>query len=375
MSKGKEGKKLVFCGGELGSIIEVRAIADGSEEGIVDAYLTKWDTVDSWNTMFKRGSFRNSFKTRGASGTRLIWNHMELAGKVLELREDNIGPIATVQFNLRTTAGKDAFEHVKAGDVPCFSFGFITIKDKWNGQIREIHEVDMLECGPVIFEANEQARIMNIRSNEFNKSNFETSDATTDVETREEDFDETVKRQELNSRGWMLLSSLEYTIDDIFYNGDSDRDSIIEKVDIAIAKFHTAYIAWLNEYYDQFESRNGNPPCELRNKLQVVMSSVKTVDLVKNTSFTEAEVRALKSGNLLPLESRSKLEEAGDEISKAFWETRSRLVEQLCDELRNSGLTLGESTRVEALLANNKTTEQFSDDEVRDMLRTFRETF
>lgn len=358
--------------GEHGKILEIRAAGATESDGIIEAYLTKWDTIDSWSTLFKKGSFKKAFDTRKAEGIRLIWNHGQLAGKLLEVREDTYGPYVKAKFNLNTSAGKDAYEHTKAGDVKCFSFGFNTIKDKYNGQVREITEIDILECGPVVFEANWQAKIIEVRNDGADTSTTAPQRIGGISETRATDFDETLATRELKSRGWQLLSSLEWTIDDIFYTGNQVPAEIISLVDIAIAKFHSAYVNWLNEYYAQFEKRDGKPPCEFRNALRTVLNSTDTEDLVKNTSLTLDEVKQLASGKLLPLESRHKLAEAGEAIETAFYETRSVLIESLCTELRASTLTKGEVSRIDALLARNKANDDNSMQAVLKAIKDFR---
>jgi hypothetical protein len=65
---------------------------------------------------------------------------------------------------LETQAGREAYAHVKAGDVDAYSFGFNAIADHVENGIRAITEVRLWECGPVIFEANAQARIVDVRA-------------------------------------------------------------------------------------------------------------------------------------------------------------------------------------------------------------------
>ena len=147
--------------------METRALANSireikAEEGIVDAYLTAWGTVDSYKTTFQRGSFSKTFENR-ANKIRLLWNHDELAGKVLECKEDDYGPFVRVQFNLETEVGRTAFAHCRAGDVDAFSFGFNVINEKWDNGIRTFTEVKVLECSPVLFPANEAAVITQVR--------------------------------------------------------------------------------------------------------------------------------------------------------------------------------------------------------------------
>jgi len=335
MKKKQENKDGVnYYDGSSGKLLELRS--EGEEKGVVEAYLTKWDSVDTWGTKFKKGAFAKTFQKRGAKGTRLIWNHSELAGKILELREDSYGPFAKAQFNLETEAGKKAYAHVRAGDISCFSFGFNTVKDNWTGQVREITEVDMLECGPVVFEASKGAKVTAVRST---------------------DFDETQAKRELNGKG----------------RSSQNRPTpaeIITQVDTAIAKFHTAYIAWLNEFYDQYESREGKAPCEHRNTLQTAINSLDTEGLIKDTALTSKDVETMGKGLLLPVEERSKLLIANPVLAKAHQETRSKLLESLCDELRHSGLTEGEAERVEALTELNKKPSEI--DGAIDMLREIR---
>jgi len=339
---------------ELRTAGEIRGT---TEDGTCEAYLTKWGSVDSYRTQFEAGAFKNTFEKRGATGTRLFWNHRELCGKILELREDDYGPYAKCQFNLNTRAGKEAYEHVRAGDVDCFSFGFNTVKSHpIKGGVRSITEVDMLECGPVVFQANDEAVITGVRS---------------------EDFDETHEQSMLRSEGWKLLYSLEETIDDIYWMGDNPTsDEIKSKIDTAISKFHVTYMGWLDRYYDQFEMREGVAPRESRN---AIMDAVGTVDLdlmVKETSLTQGDVDLLKRGSLLPAESRGKITELSEGFQRDYHTERRKTVEGLCDELRSGGFTEGERDRFEALLelaaAEKRETELKTDDETTDFLKELR---
>ena len=311
---------------EFRSVGEVREVG---EQGICSAYLTKWGTIDSWGTTFEKGSFKDSFEARGASGTRLIWNHKELAGKILNLGEDDIGPFAEVQFNLETRAGKEAYEHVKAGDVNCFSFGFNTLKDRWLSGTRSIQKVDMLECGPVVFQANDEAEITGVRA---------------------QDFDDTFNISEVNSRGWKLLNALEYTIDDIFWDS-YNQDEVMQLTDTAIANFHSAYMLWLDEYYNQFESREtATPPREIRNKIQAALNQLDIESLTAKTSLIDTDVDCLKLGKVLPFESRAKLADLPEDFVKCHNEERRKSIEGLCNEIRASGFSQAEKERFSALL-------------------------
>lgn len=321
---------------EFRSVGEVREVG---EQGIVSAYLTKWDTVDSWGTKFEKGAFNESFESRGAKGTRLIWNHTELAGKILDLGEDATGPYAEVQFNLETRAGKEAYEHVKAGDVECFSFGFNTQKDRWVKGVRSIQKVDMLECGPVIFQANDEAVITSIRSTDFNS---------------------TMYGNEVAQRGWKLIQALDETISDINWSSYNLADGVdlvshvTSLTDQAISGFHVAYMQWLDEYYNQFETREtAIPPREIRNTIQFALNQLGIESLSSKTSLTDDDVTCLKKGAMLPFESRSKLADLPEDFQKCHKEERRKSIENLCNELRVSGFSTAEKDRFAALLGIN----------------------
>jgi HK97 family phage prohead protease len=307
---------------------EIRAT---TEEGIVDAYLTAWDTVDSYTTSFQRGCFKRTFEERGHK-IRLIWNHERLAGKVLECREDDYGPFVRVQFNLDTQAGKESFAHVRAGDVDSFSFGFNVIDDDIINKVRTFTEVKVMECGPVIFEANGAAKI---------------------TDARAEDFEQTVKDDEVARRGWKLLFALEDTISDIYWNYDNNSEAVMGKIDMAISDFHGAYMAWLSEYYVHFGSRAATHK-QLTRTGNIIQEALKSADSIENitreTSLTDSDLDKLKDGKLLTTEARTKLSELPDNIREAHQAQRRDTVETLCSEIRESGFNEAEKQRFTALL-------------------------
>ncbi len=302
-----------------------------TEEGVVEAYLTAWETVDSYATSFQRGCFKRTFDERGHK-IRLIWNHEKLAGKVLECREDDYGPFVKVQFNLDTQAGKESFAHVRAGDVDSFSFGFNVLKDEIINKVRTFTEVKVMECGPVIFEANGAAVI---------------------TDARAEDFTQTVKDNEVSERGWKLFWALEQTIDDIYWNYDLLPEEVVSKVDIAISTFHGDYMSWLDEYYAQFSGRSVEYK-QLIRKGTAIQEALKCADNLENitreTSLTDSDLDRLKNGKLLTRETREKLSELPEAIKEAHLSQRKHLVESLCTELRDIGFNEAEKQRFAALL-------------------------
>lgn len=84
----------------------------------------------------------------------------------MELLEDEAGLFLRGQFNLATTAGRDAFEHVKAGDINGMSFGY-RVSDggasrNTDGTIK-LTALDLLEVSVVAMPANRRARITGVK--------------------------------------------------------------------------------------------------------------------------------------------------------------------------------------------------------------------
>ena len=297
-----------------------------ADEGIVEAYLTAWDTIDSYKTSFQRGSFSKTFENR-ADKIRLMWNHETLAGKVLEAREDEYGAFVRTQFNLDTEVGRTAFAHIKAGDVDAFSFGFNIVNDKMIKGTRTFTEVKCLECSPVLFPANEAAIITDVRA---------------------ETIDKTMAERELRQRGWLLFMALEDTLDDIFWQNSGRINEIIRKTDQAISDFQGKYLAWLSENNDILTGVRSFRPN--KNDLQTVIRENITADIVNETTLTAKDFKRLDDGKLLSIEHRNKLAELPETIQDAHKKHRAKAVQTLCDELREGGFTTAEKSRFIALL-------------------------
>jgi len=331
MAKEKVEKKNDEIKMETRGIGEIRAVDD---QGVIEAYLTKFGSIDEYRSTFKEGSFKKTFQERG-NKIKLIWNHDVLIGKVIEAREDKYGPFVRGQINLDTQAGQEAYAHCKAGDVDAFSFGFNVIQDKWVDGIRHISEVRCMECGPVIFPANEMAEIVSVREKD---------------EERNVDFDQTVIEDQLRRMGSDLLQSLDMTLYDIWWSQNSEGQDVVAQVDAAIQAFHGAYVEWASNYINQFKGQRSVPGIGKIATALFEHSNGDLDEIAKNTSLTINELRGLRENNLLPMESRGKLAELPESIQKAHQTTRNEFIAKLCDELRMGGFSDAERSRFKGLL-------------------------
>lgn len=111
------------------------------------------------------GAFKNSLKN---ADVRALWNHdpnfilgRNKAG-TLYLNEDKTG-LAIEILPPDTQFARDLIISMERGDVTQMSFGFRTVKDKWetqdNNDIRTLIEVDLFDVSPVTYPAYPQTDV------------------------------------------------------------------------------------------------------------------------------------------------------------------------------------------------------------------------
>lgn len=312
------------------SLVQELRTSDNAEEGIVEGYVAVWGTVDTYNSRFQKGCFKKTIENR-MNKIKVLWNHdtEQPIGKLEEIREDDHGLFIRAQLIIEVEKAKETFELIKGGAIDCFSFGFRTIKDKFENGIQVITEVMLGEVSPVVFEANPASKITNVRS---------------------EDFNETDAARELRERGWRLFMSLDITLDDIWW-GDSEFENKPDLFNKAIMDFHTAYMQWVQQIID---IRSGNVRMDLHSVNGLVTEfrnyckdGATVESIAQTTSLTIDEVRSLKLGKAIADPER--LTELSSELKAAHDSVRSKAVESLCADLRG-GINTAEATRIQALL-------------------------
>jgi len=112
------------------------------------------------------GAFRRAIAD--GADVRALFNHNEdnILGRTtagtLQLSLSDTGLAYEIELP-ETTVGRDLGESISRGDVTGSSFGFIVRKDAWTKEgdgedeteIREIHDVELIDVGPVTFPAYE----------------------------------------------------------------------------------------------------------------------------------------------------------------------------------------------------------------------------
>lgn len=147
---------------------EVSAEASGRIEGYA---ATFGGEPDRHGDVITRGAFARTLREHRAQGTvpALLWAHQLEApiGRWIELVEDDKGLRVVGQLNLASTAGREAFEHVQAGDATGLSIGFITPENGrryLGGGVFALDNLDLVEVSITAVPANSRARITSAKS-------------------------------------------------------------------------------------------------------------------------------------------------------------------------------------------------------------------
>lgn len=156
-------KKLQFWNAQCqvkSAVIEEKA---GKKEGIVEAYVSIFDTEDSGGDIVKRGAFARSIAAKSGKFP-VLSNHdwKSQIGWGIAAVEDSIGLRTTSWYDLENNAkAREHFSLIqKAIEIEAqagFSFGYMPVKWEIDREkmVRTLTEVKLYEWSPVTFPMHE----------------------------------------------------------------------------------------------------------------------------------------------------------------------------------------------------------------------------
>lgn len=144
---------------------EIRASGEG-EQPKIDGYAAVFNSLsEDLGGFYERiasGAFTNTLKTEDVRG---LFNHDpnyvlgRIKSETLSLSEDDTG-LAFVMDPPDTSWARDLLISIRRGDIDQMSFGFRTVKDRWeqvgDQVIRTLLEVKLYDVSPVTFPAYPQ---------------------------------------------------------------------------------------------------------------------------------------------------------------------------------------------------------------------------
>jgi len=151
-----------------GKLVDLKIRADGSgdEERVIKGYLTVWNVVDSYETIWTKGCFAKSIRERGPGSQSkakilFLWMHRqdEPIGQFRVLEEDTYGLYFEAVLDDIPEADR-CLKQVRSGTINQFSFGFEYLWDKleWDTAVEavRIFEAELFEGSAVTFGSNRE---------------------------------------------------------------------------------------------------------------------------------------------------------------------------------------------------------------------------
>lgn len=151
--------------------------ADGATKGEVEAFVSVFGNIDSYNERIVFGAFADSIKSRTP---KVIWSHdtQRPVGKTTEIEEvpagdsrlpDHLKEFGALRvkgaFALNTRDGLDAYEHLNFGSFDEFSIGYEVKRESLAADgVKELHEIVLYEWSPVLVGANPLTSLINVKN-------------------------------------------------------------------------------------------------------------------------------------------------------------------------------------------------------------------
>ena len=132
-----------------------------SDAGKVAGYGAVFGNVDQGFDRIEPGAFRNSIADR--KRLPMLFEHRDTVGVWHSFREDARGLQVEGRIS-NTTAGRDARTLAKDQAITGLSIGYRPTKHRYEGDVRVLEEVDLLEISMVTFPMNELAQLTSAKS-------------------------------------------------------------------------------------------------------------------------------------------------------------------------------------------------------------------
>ncbi len=142
-----------------------------TETGVFEGYGSVFGVEDSWHDIIEKGAFTESLKRWEEKGSlpALLWqhSHSKPIGVYEEMKEDENGLYVRGRLLVDDVSlAKEAWALLKAGAVTGLSIGCRVKKEEYDAtdKVSRIKEAELWETSLVTFPANDEARVMTIKT-------------------------------------------------------------------------------------------------------------------------------------------------------------------------------------------------------------------
>jgi HK97 family phage prohead protease len=146
--------------------------------GVFEGYASVFNRQDLGRDVVLPGAFRESLRTRGASGVRMLFQHdpNEPIGVWEKIHEDARGLFVRGRIMTEVIKGREVLALMRAGALDGLSIGFRAeqgVRSKQTG-VRRLRKIDLWEISIVTFPMLPDARVSSVKA-DSGKGNVPTA--------------------------------------------------------------------------------------------------------------------------------------------------------------------------------------------------------
>jgi HK97 family phage prohead protease len=128
-----------------------------------EGYASVFNGVDSYGDMIVPGAYKQTLENRDRP-IRMRWNHYgPVIGKFEEIYEDEKGLYVRGTLTPGHSIAEDVYASLKHGSVDGMSIGYRVRKERPEGAIRKLEEIDLIEISVVEEPADLGAAVLGVK--------------------------------------------------------------------------------------------------------------------------------------------------------------------------------------------------------------------
>lgn len=146
---------------EIGFGFEVKAI---DEAGYIAGIAAGYGNVDHGGDLIMPGALTKAIAGRASVPMLLFHDHKRPVGSWAKFDETGEGLSVEGKIAMKAEAGREAHALVESGALSGLSIGYKTLKHRFEGKTRQLHELSLHEVSLVPVGMNERAVVTQIKS-------------------------------------------------------------------------------------------------------------------------------------------------------------------------------------------------------------------
>lgn len=149
---------------------------EGKKFGLVTAYASIFDNVDSYGDVVKKGAFAKTISDhKGEFPILFMHDAYNPVGITTKAEEDKNGLLIEAKIDIDNPEGAKVYSGIKNNYINQMSIGYYVVKDEMNTEgkfpVLELHEIKLLEVSFVTrnFAANDEALVQEVKTKELKR--------------------------------------------------------------------------------------------------------------------------------------------------------------------------------------------------------------